>query len=64
MDFDITTLRKLTAKRNSKSTPPHKAQRLTNILNTAENANKATDPEYRAELIGSVHRQLREYEIE
>lgn len=68
MDFDVTTVRKLTALRNKKGLPFHLKQRLTNLLNTAENINKAEgNPamgRYREELIESFRKQWAEYEAQ
>jgi len=63
MDFDITTVRKLTGLRNKEQDFALK-QRLTNLLNTAENINKATHPLLRDELIGSFAVQWAEYTVE
>lgn len=65
MDFDITTVRKLTALRNKPGLPFHLKQRLTNLINTAENINKAeANPalaSYRNDLIVSFRKQWAEY---
>lgn len=64
-DFDITTVRKLTALRNKPGLDFAIKQRLTNIINTAENINKATDdPKYRENLIASFKKQWAEYVVE
>lgn len=63
-DFDITTVRKLTALRNKPGLDKSIKQRLTNIINTAENINKATDdPKYREALIASFKKQWAEYVV-
>lgn len=59
MDFDITTVRKLTALRNKPGLDFALKQRLTNMLNTAENINKG--PVNREDLIGSFRKQWAEY---
>lgn len=64
MDFDITQVRKLTAKRNHPDTPPHLKQQLTNILQTGENINAASPGTYRDELIASFKRQWTKYEAD
>lgn len=63
MDFDITTVRKLTALRNKPGLPFHLKQQLTNIINTAENINKETDPRHREKLITSFKKQWAEYVV-
>lgn len=65
MDFDITTVRKLTALRNKPGLPFHLKQQLTNIINTAENINREqTDMRYREQLIASFKKQWAEYIVE
>lgn len=64
MDFDITTVRKLTALRNKKGLPFHLKQRLTNLLNTAESINIASDANYQDELLASFKKQWAEYVLE
>lgn len=62
MDFDITTVRKLTALRNKKGLDFALKQRLTNLLNTAEEINKCLPASVRQnELIGSFKKQWAEY---
>lgn len=61
-DFDITTVRKLTALRNKPGLPFHLKERLTNLLNTGEEINKETaDKGRRAALIASFKKQWAEY---
>lgn len=62
MDFDITVVRKLTAMRNKPGLDFATKQRLTNLLNTAENINKETDPRHREKLIESFKKQFAEFE--
>lgn len=64
MDFDITQVRKLTAKRNHPDTPSHLKQHLTNIIQTGENINVTPVGTYRDELIASFKKQWAEYEAE
>lgn len=62
-DFDITTVRKLTALRNKPGLDRSIKQRLANIINTAENINREqTDMRYREQLIASFKKQWAEYE--
>lgn len=64
-DFDITTVRKLTALRNKPGLAKHLKQRLTNLLNTAEEINKETADEKRRDLlIQSFVKQWAKYVIE
>ena len=60
MDFDITTVRKLTKLRNKPGQLFHLKERLTTLLNTAENINRA-EGSYREELIVAFRRQWAEY---
>lgn len=63
MDFDITTVRKLTGLRNKLGLPFHLKERLTVLLNTAEEINKETaDMRRRAELIAAFKKYWAEYE--
>jgi hypothetical protein len=63
MDFDITTVRKLTGLRNRPGLPFHLKERLTTLLNTAEEINKETADQARREaLLESFKRQWKEYE--
>lgn len=64
MDFDITTVRKLTALRNKRGLAFHLKERLTVLLNTAEHINTEKDPEHREKLIASFRRQWAEYVAE
>lgn len=61
MDFDITTVRKLTALRNKPGLDFALKQRLTNLLNTAELINKTEPGNYRDTLITSFKQQWAEY---
>lgn len=61
MDFDITTVRKLTALRN-RTTDFALKERLTTLLNTAEEINKETaDQRRREQLIEAFKKQWAEY---
>lgn len=61
MDFDITTVRKLTALRNRTKDFALK-ERLTTLLNTGEEINKETGDQRRREaLIESFKKQWAEY---
>lgn len=63
MDFDITTVRKLTGLRNRPGLAFHLKERLTTLLNTAEEINKTADDDpHREKLLASFKRQWKEYE--
>lgn len=62
MDFDITTVRKLTPLRNNTAIPFEIREQLNTLLNLGENINKAEPGSYRDDLSLEFRRQWAELE--